>query len=267
MPVMMTSFLLPQSPALPYLLEDTYIKGGLRVAPDFESLGKILPAARKIGMLAYCLAEKKFYQMGEDRINWAEWKVGVTSEEIEAAFDLTKFLEVQSPIVMTKSGDKQILSLAQGQVIPPAPGAGYTLVSGANNSFIWVDLSGTNDRGVRSEAEYEAATFLPPGATEDFSITSCASAMLIDVILNMPDMKFQIFPDEQRLDQNPYTFISSPDMMQDVGITIQEDKKTYHRRYALVAHQTKAARFVCRFTNVGDVPSRPKVSLVYLALE
>lgn len=268
MPVMMTSFLLPQSAGIPYLLEDTYLKGGLRVVSDFESLAtKVLPGARKIGMLAYAILEKKFFQLGEDKATWEEWKVGVSAEEIEKAFDLTKFLDVQSPIVMTKTGTKQILSLAPGQVIPPAPGAGYTLVSGPGKSFIWVDLSGTNNRGVRSHAEYEALTFLPPGATEDFSITSCASAMLIDVILNMPDMKFQIFPDEARADLNPYTFISSPDMMQDVGITIQDSKKVYHRRYALVAHETKATRFVCRFTNVGAVPARPKVSLLYLALE
>lgn len=267
MPVMMSSFLLPLSPAIPFLVEDTYVKGGLRVTSTFEDLAKVLPFARKEGMLAYVITDKKFYQLAPDKVTWGEWKVGITPEEIDQVFDLTKFMDVQSPIVMTKTGDKQILSLAPGQVIPPAPAAGYTLVSGPGKTFIWVDLTGTNNRGVRSEAEYQAVALLQPGATEDFIITSCASALLIEVILNLPDMMFQIFPDEARADPNPYTFVSGADMLKDVGITIQDGKKVYHRRYGLVAHETKATRFVCRFTNLGTIPARPTVHLNYLALE
>lgn len=269
MPISMSAFLLPANAAVPFLVEDIYVKGGFHIRAAFTDLAKIHPFARKAGMLVHVTADDKIYKLLPDRTNWIEFKMGMSEEDVTALFDkldITTMLGAEMPILLTPVDKKQIIALHNSQKIPPAPGAGYTLMSGASG-LIWIDTSGLDKAGRRNTVEYEAPTYLAPGQVHDFSVTAAASALLIDVILDAPDVDFQIFSKADRTEENPYRFVSGVDMMSDEGITIQDGKKTKHRRYALVVNRNKSKEFFCRFTNVGSVQSKPTVSITYLVME
>lgn len=55
MPLFPTSFFLPSSPALPFLMEDVYLKGGYRCVADEAARDAISVAARKPGMRVYVI--------------------------------------------------------------------------------------------------------------------------------------------------------------------------------------------------------------------
>lgn len=73
MPVYMPTFLLPTNGAKFYLLEDTYVRGGLRiVANEAERLGTHM-SSRKIGMLALQVDTGTIWQL-KTLTRWAEFK-------------------------------------------------------------------------------------------------------------------------------------------------------------------------------------------------
>ena len=263
MPVIMNSFLLPVSPSIPFLVEDVYIKGGFRVVDTFEALGKIAGFAKKVGMLSYVIADDKYYKLLADKVTWEEFKLGSDAP----AFDLGAVLDAELPIMVTKADSKYIVGLHSSQKIPTPPGAGYQLFSGVNGTLLWVDMSGTESKGVRVRSEYEAVTYMQPGESHDFSIPAHASLMLIDVTVNAPDVDLKFFETDARTDANPYHFISTADMLSDKGIQVIEGKNVKYRRYSFLATADNSKRIYGTFTNIGTVQCLPKVSITYLVLE
>lgn len=271
MPISMSAFLLPSNTAVPFLVEDIYVKGGFQVKSTFAELAKIHPFAKKVGMLAYVIADDKIYKLQPDKTNWEEFKMGMSEEDVKKlieGMDTGDKIGAELPILLTPVDKKQIISLHNSQKIPPSPGAGYTLMSGPNGTLMWIDTSGQDNAGKRSTVEYEAPTYLQPSQTHDFSIKASRSVLLIDVILNAVDIDFQIFSTGAYDDENPYRFVSGVDVMSDQGITVQDGKKVKHRRYAFFVNRTPASdQLHCRFTNVGAAASQPKVTINYLVLE
>ena len=263
MPVIMNSFLLPVSPSIPFLLEDTYLKGGFRVVDTFDALAKIAGFAKKVGMLSYVVADDKYYKLLADKVTWEEFKLGSDAPE----FDLGDVLSAELPILIAKSDDKYIVGLHGSQKIPTAPGAGYQLFSGANGTLLWVDMSGTESRGVRVKAEYEAVSYMQPGESHNFSIVAHATLMLIDVTLNAADVDLKFFESPARTDANPYNFVSTADMLSDKGIQVIDGKNVKYRRYSFLATADGSKRIYGTFTNIGTSQCLPKVSVTYLVLE
>lgn len=79
MPISLSSFQIPLSPSIPYLLEDTYLKGGYRSVATLANLNAIHPVARKPGMLVYCLETDTIYKLSTDKLTFIEWATGNTS--------------------------------------------------------------------------------------------------------------------------------------------------------------------------------------------
>lgn len=79
MPITLSSFQIPLSPSIPYLLEDTYLKGGYRSVATLANLNAIHPVARKPGMLVYCLETDTIYKLSTDKLTFIEWATGNTS--------------------------------------------------------------------------------------------------------------------------------------------------------------------------------------------
>lgn len=263
MPVIMNSFLLPVSPSIPFLLEDTYVKGGFRVVDTADALTKIVGFAKKVGMLAYVIADDKYYKLLADKVTWEEFKLNQEVPE----FDLGTALGAELPIMITKADSKYIVGLHNSQLIPTPPGAGYQLFSGANNTLLWVDLSGTESKGIRVKSEYEAVSYMQPGESHDFSIPAHATLMLIDVTLNAADVDLKLFESIARTDANPYHFVSTADMLSDKGIQVVEGKNVKYRRYSFLATSDGSKRIYGTFTNIGTAQCLPKLSITYLVME
>lgn len=255
MPVVMSSFIVPASAALPYLIEDKYVKGGLRYVDTEAARDAIHAFARKEGMLVYVKATKSYYQLADDMTTWTLAKFSADAPSIE----------VNSPLTMNKVDGTVFLGLKSNQIIPKASGAGYVLASGANDSLMWLDIFGQQSRGTRSVAMFEPEEYIPVGGYVDFAMEMAKSVMLLEVKLNAYDIELTGWSDHTRSDLNPYTFISAQGMLSDEGITLDDGKQVKHRRYALLSSDTNWQYF--RFTNIGTQPSKPRLDVSYLILE
>lgn len=76
MPINISSFLLPRQGSKYFLLEDIYLRGGFQVHLDHEARDAIPETSRKFGMLVFTQDDKKLWQLDEDMVTWAEFKVG-----------------------------------------------------------------------------------------------------------------------------------------------------------------------------------------------
>jgi hypothetical protein len=63
MPIQVASFLIPRNNNTWYILEDKYLKGGLRVCTDVAERTAIHAASLKLGMLVLLLSDNKIYQL------------------------------------------------------------------------------------------------------------------------------------------------------------------------------------------------------------
>lgn len=82
MPLYMTSFLLPASPGVPYLLEDKFVRGGYRCVATLVERNAIRTTERKAGMRVFVAEDMKTYTVNPGALTtWVEVK---TSPERQA---------------------------------------------------------------------------------------------------------------------------------------------------------------------------------------
>lgn len=75
MPLTPTSFFIPASPAIPYLLEDKYLKGGYRCVADEAERDSIHVGARKPGMRVFVASNGKTWTVNSGALTtWVEVK-------------------------------------------------------------------------------------------------------------------------------------------------------------------------------------------------
>lgn len=75
MPIQVASFLIPRNGATWYILEDKYLKGGLRICADEAERTAIHPASLKQGMLVLLITDNKLYQLSDvANKTWVEYK-------------------------------------------------------------------------------------------------------------------------------------------------------------------------------------------------
>ena len=73
MPLYFTSFMLPASAAIPYLMEDKYIRGGYRSVATVADRDAIVTGQRKAGMRVYCADTQKVYTLNPGALTvWVE---------------------------------------------------------------------------------------------------------------------------------------------------------------------------------------------------
>lgn len=260
MPVMMNSFLLPISPALPFLLEDKLIKGGMQCLENASEMNNMHVAKRKVGMLVSISSEGgKTYKLQADKKTWEEANFGGGS-----GADLV--FEAPITTVLSPTG-QTVIGLSQGQRIPEPPGAGYVLASGGGDTLLWIDMFGDANVGVRRTFKYTCGTFLKPGDTHDFLLQSSNTILLVLVKMNVFDVKLEGFSMEDRSDRNPYTFISGLDAQTDEGVFFDGEVQRNLRRYSVLATPVPDGRHYMRFSNVGTSPCKPTLDMTYLILE
>lgn len=114
MPIRVTSFYLPVSPSIPYILEDVYVRGGFRSVATTAARDGIAAMAKKVGMLVYCEDVDKYYRLGSDKQTWYEFSSGsgsgsgggtrksksITTALIASGDSLNLSLDLESATVM-----------------------------------------------------------------------------------------------------------------------------------------------------------------------
>lgn len=261
MPVNMTSFLVPASTALPYLLEDKYLRGGMRCLPTLADRDAMSVGNKKPGMLCYVTETKKMYQLGTDNVTWEEAKFGGSNYRFDAPF-----------VTAVDETGLTVVGIDPNKQVPEPEYAGMTLISGANGTMMWVDMSGNENQGVRKTVEYEAGAYITPGQQLDFDLTMNKSCMLIRVETNAFDIELSAFESSDRSDRNPYLFRSTANFLVDDGVFYDEDadgnpvlKKL--RRYSFLANRDNTNVVSWRMKNIGTSPAKPKLTVTYLVLE
>ena len=75
MPIQVASFLIPRNGQTWYILEDRYLKGGLRICADEAERAAIHASSLKRGMLVLLLTDNKLYQLKSLSPSvWEEYK-------------------------------------------------------------------------------------------------------------------------------------------------------------------------------------------------
>lgn len=261
MPVNMTSFLLPASTALPYLLEDKYLRGGMRCLATMAERDAMSVGNKKPGMLCYITETNKMYQLGVDNTTWEEAKFGGSNYKFEAPF-----------VTAVDETGLTIVGLDPSKQVPEPEYAGMTLVSGANGTMYWVDLSGNENMGVRKTVEYEAPGYISPGNHVDFDIIMNRTLMLQQVELNAFDIELSAYESAARDDRNPYLFRSTTNFLVDDGVfeDVDEDNNPITRklrRYSFISNKDQTTTVSWRMKNIGTSPAKPKLTVTYLVLE
>ena len=78
MPVFMSSFLLPPNNGKIYLLEDLYIRGGLRIVANLEARNTLHVSTKKARMVVITADDGKIWQLQPDNVTWAELRTKTT---------------------------------------------------------------------------------------------------------------------------------------------------------------------------------------------
>ena len=262
MAVVMSSFLVPISPALPFLVEDLMVRGGFRCLNTIEERDKLHPMAKKPGMLVWCATPGQLYQLEPDRATWkeADFGGGGGGEPLDVEFE--------SPIVTSVNEEgKTIVGMMSHNKIPQAEGPGMMLISGPNNTLMWMDAAGGANQGQRVVVEHEAPGYLNQSEQYQFSLELSKTILLISVKLNAFDVKLEGFAEADYSDANPYTFVSSANLLEDNGIMDEDGVYEKRRRYSIMSNPLGRNTHYFRMQNVGPTPSMPKLSLTYLVLE
>jgi hypothetical protein len=76
MAIQVSSFMIPKGGNQWYILEDKYLKGGLRVVPTITDRDAIDVDSLKAGMLVIVQADMKIYQMETSMTSWREFNLG-----------------------------------------------------------------------------------------------------------------------------------------------------------------------------------------------
>jgi hypothetical protein len=86
MPIFLSSFMLPGSGSVPFILEDTQLRGGFRVVNTTTDRDDIVLGSRKEGILVYVIADSTYYKLGPDLTTWAEFTVQPSTHNHDTAY-------------------------------------------------------------------------------------------------------------------------------------------------------------------------------------
>jgi hypothetical protein len=72
MPILLSSSILPQSPTIPFLVQDIHLRGGYRCVNDDAERDSVPLAARKEGMRVFVASTDTSWTVGSDKSVWVE---------------------------------------------------------------------------------------------------------------------------------------------------------------------------------------------------
>lgn len=274
MPVAISSYFLPSTEFVPYILEDTYIKGGYTVfataaerdswtanARDTFGVFNFEPFdPRKQGALCYVVEDDTLFKLAEDLETWEELQFGLD-------------FETEDPLQFVGSGPSQRLTIDRTRILPAPGQPGQVLGLDEELKPQW--QNSIANIGTRSIIEYEMTEQLPAGEFHDFALPDTArTIMMLRLELNTSDLQVEGYTTPARDDINPFTFVSnfSPgiSLLVDQGVRLGNDLEMEKlRRFSFMSNLEQPPRPIqyFRFTNLGDGPVTPKMILTYMVLE
>lgn len=257
MPIVQTSYVVPSSPSIPYLVEDIYFKGGFRVVADAIARDAIKAQAKKVGMLVLTALDGKIWQLQEDKISWVEFKSGGG----------TQTLIGEAPISVKVNGN---IVIDPQYVIPSGGETGDYIVKNIDGSPIWKPINLSGISGNRVIGTWVSPSAIEPADTVEFFVAMSNTLLLLELSADIPQVKVEIFTTSARTEPNPYTFISSNLNPSDQGITEQTDGSLLKgRRFSILANleQPPSNLIYWRVTNLAPVPITPTLHYTYLTLQ
>lgn len=255
MPVYPTSFFVPVSPSIPFLMEDIYFRGGFRVVADITARDAIPVGARKAGMWVVTADSNKMWQLQSDKITYNEIKTG--------GKDLTGVY----PISILVNGD---VSIDTKYLLPQTGAAGDFLVKDSGGNPAWQEVHFNGATGNRFSGTYTVDGQIDPMGHADFELNMSQTIMLLELKVDVPKLRLEAFATTARDEQNPYTFISTADLMEDNGISEMSDGSLFKgRRYNVLANLETPAKNIIywRATNEAALPVKPTLTYTYLTLQ
>lgn len=264
MPVTVTSFFVKANPIIPFLLQDSDLRGGMRVVPDTsyflpisQNRDAIPMGARVPGMLAVAQDTMRIYQLSKDGVFEDKGALGASSS----------IKNINAPFYLDQDGN---LSIEEGTLLPTEGNPGDTLRLDQDRKPIWRATEANPGVGIRDTISHTAPYAIAPGVHYDFSMMMGRTNLIIEVRTDVPQIEIQAFGDASYGERNPYTFKSRPDQLYDDGTRLMSDGSIqYSRRFSFVANTEDPVSEVIywRFTNHSNMPVVPTVTITYTAIE
>ena len=238
---------------VPYIMEDLDLKGGIRVVTDISARDAIKKSARKAGMLVVTADTFQIWQLQQDMNAFVELPQG---QQIVGV----------NPISVQVNGD---VAIDPNYTIPQNGIVGDFVVKDIDGKPAWKTVNLAGNTGTRIDVTHTAALAIDPLSHYDFDLDMSSTILTLKTLLDVPNVKLEGFSTVARDDLNPYTFISTPEILSDSGITLLADGSQYkNRRYNIIANlETPVSnKIYWRMTNLSELPITPTVSFTFLIL-
>jgi hypothetical protein len=262
MAIAASDYFIPRTSFVPYILEDIYIKGGFRVFATLAARDDYIVRAkqlaffedfdsRKIGMLCSVIAEnRQVYQLNDDKETWSVFAPGGDFTAVEPLFKQDGSLRIREAVLLP--------------TVVPGTSAGSSVVLDNDLRPVWGNpTAGTP--GSRSTFNHVFDS-IDTGQFGEVELVASSCLILLRMAVNVPDLKVEIFSTPDKIDNNPYTFISTDVYIEDEGIREQNGVVTKFRRFSILANLEVpvASKHYIRVTNVGPVSQVPVIDMLYL---
>lgn len=263
MPISVVSFLVKANPlTLPFIIQDTDLRGGFRVVPDIVDRDAIHPGAKRPHMLVMTASDKTIWKLADDGLTWETWVA--PGNQSGAGLEI---LSTELPLFVDALGQ---LRIRPERILPEGGTLGQAPLIQSDGSIQWQDLAVNASTGTRTTVNKQDFIELETGQAISFELAMSKACMVTDLTVNAPDLLVQAFSTASRDELNPYTFKSAIGLLSDVGISetggglIQ-----YNRRYALLANRDVPTNTTIywELENQGATPVTPELSVTYLVLE
>lgn len=267
MAINVSSFFAKASPGIPFLLQDTDLRGGLRVVPDANYLkplnefAEAIPfPARSPGMLVVTKDTMHIHQLAADGIFEDKGLLGQAS---------STDLKLGDSFYQDAEGNLQIqqqYSLPSGVSGNP----GDLLQLNAALEPVWLPVAANPGTGIRTIVSHTLGTALEGGQSETFALLMGRANFLIDVRLDVAQVLLEGFGTSSYDESNPYSFKSRAGQLSDDGSSLLADGTIrYSRRYSLISNLEAPVgeTIYWKMTNQGNLPVAPTVTITYTAIE
>jgi hypothetical protein len=269
MPVAAADFFSPATRYVPFVLEDTYFKGGYRVFNTIADRDKYLTDAKLLsfgGTIERSDSRKPMMLCGVIETPNIIYKLDATKEKWEVLEFGTKF-KTETPLDFI-GPDKDKLSIDPNYLLPQeGRGPNKILTIRQDGSLGWELRGGI--AGVRVTKTYQPLNSIEAGEQHNFELDLGMSVMLLHVELNTVDIELLGFTDSSRQDRNPYLFRSSIDFMKDEGMRYVDGVYEKLRRFAFMVNLSEEPNNLQYFSmkNVGAIGVKPTLKITALTLQ
>jgi hypothetical protein len=239
MALQIASELVPAGGGTFYLLEDTYIKGGLQALPNTETRDQIAVSNLKLGQLVLTTEDSKLWRVTE---------IVVPSRENPDAVESVTWEE-----------------LSLGAIREDAPSDGKTY--GRKNG-IWEEVSGGGQLNTRQVVIHNIEN-LPVSESVEFVLQLAVSCIVLRLEVSRP-VKVSAFGSLTKDEPNPYDFLATEDHLVDDGSMVLSDGTRFRsRNFSIFSNFDPTPTDDIYFTveSVDDAEGPVTLTITYLPLE